>query len=514
MRKSRLGHEKLSELLVSAIKKSGSKQKNSPQRNSLQKNSLQKKSLLLSGGLDSSVIGKALSKNGTKFNCYFSGIKDFAEPKDLAFAIKAAEEIGSELKISLVSLSEFELALPKIIKLIGTANPVSVGVASTFYFSAKSVPKGTAVFTGVGADELFAGYNSFKKSKNINADCRKRFKKMLQTDLKSYQKIADYFGLEIESPYLEKEFVKFALALPPGQKISKSINKKILREAACAFGLSNEISFRPKKAAQYGSNFDKAIEKLARKNNFKNKTDYLKSVQKNSNIKIGALVSTGKDSLYSLYLVQKKGFTVNCIITIDSQNKDSYMFHAPQVSLAKLQAEALGLEKNLIVVRTKGEKEKELRELEKAIAIAKRKFKIKGIVSGALFSEYQKSRIEKICNKLKLKSFTPLWHKSQLEYLEELVGAKFEVIITKIACYGLNENWLGREIDETAINDLELLSKKIGINVAGEGGEYETLVLGAPNFSKKIVVEKAEKKMENDFTGTLGIRKAKLINNF
>lgn len=471
-----------------------------------------KKALLLSGGLDSSIVGKVLSKSSAKFECYFAGMKGFQEPKDLAFAIEAAGEIGRELGINLVELEEFESELPKIIRILGTPNPVSAGVASTFYFAAKKIPKGTTVFTGIGADELFAGYNSFKKTANVNAQCRRLYKKMLKNDLLFEKKIAKHFGLKLAVPYTDRRICDFAFGLAPGRKISGNVNKKILRETAVELGLGSGIAFRPKKAAQYGSNFDRALEKLARKNGFKTKTEYLKALQKNSGIKLGALVSTGKDSLYSLYLMQKRGYNVNCIITIDSRNKDSYMFHAPQIKLAKLQAEAFGLEKNLIVARTKGEKEKELEELEKAIALAKKKFQIRGIVSGALFSEYQKSRIGKICNKLNLGSFTPLWHKDQPGYLKELAGAGFEVIITKIACYGLNEKWLGRKIDAAAILELESLEKRFGINVAGEGGEYETLVLNAPNFSKKIAVEKAEKRMQNEFTGTLEIRTAKLAN--
>jgi asparagine synthase (glutamine-hydrolysing) len=333
---------------------------------------------------------------------------------------------------------------------------------------------------------------------------------MLKTDLRFEKLISKNFGLKLSVPYVDKKLSTFALNLSAEQKISGEINKKILRELAIELGLGSEIALRPKKAAQYGSNFDKALEKLARANGFKTKTAYLSSIQKNSKIKVGALVSTGKDSLYSLYLMQKRGYNVNCIITIDSRNKDSYMFHAPEIKLARLQAGAIGLGKNIIIVQTKGEKEKELKELEKAVTFAKKKFKIKGIVSGALFSEYQKSRIGKICNSLKLDSFTPLWHKNQLEYLKELTDAGFEVIITKIACYGLGENWLGRKIDSAAITELEALEKRFGINVAGEGGEYETLVLSAPNFLKKIVIEETEKKMENEFTGILKIKNAKL----
>jgi diphthine-ammonia ligase len=207
--------------------------------------------------------------------------------------------------------------------------------------------------------------------------------------------------------------------------------------------------------------------------------------------------------------MEKQGYKISCFITIDSKNKDSFMYHTPTIILAKLQAKAFGVP--LIIAKTKGKKEDELRDLEKAIVLAKKKYKIEGICSGALFSNYQRSRIEKLCEKLAIRSFTPLWHLNQKNYLKQTVKNGFKTIITKIACYGLDASFIGKEITPKIIESLVVLEKKIGINVAGEGGEYETLVLDMPLFKNKIVIEKAEKKMENDFTGTLEIKKSKLV---
>ena len=471
--------------------------------------------LLLSGGLDSTVIGKVLRLQGKEFDCFFVGIKDFAEPKDFSAAKKAAQELGCRLNVKLVSVAELESALPKVISLIGSCDPVMVGVNSLLYFASKEASASSIkyLFCGSGADELFAGYNRFSSSKNINADCKRALAKLHKQDLPFAKKVCAENEVELRSPYLDAAFAKKALALPVSQKIGllngERVNKKILREVALELGLSKEIALRPKRAAQYGSNFDKALEFLARKNNFKSKREYLASfVLKKEKFPIAALISTGKDSLYAMHVLQKQGHEVKCLITIDSQNKDSFMFHTPTIALAKLQSEALAVP--LFVARTKGEKEKELVDLKKAIAEAKKKFGIKGVSTGALYSMYQSERIEKICRSLKLKCLSPLWHKNQAEYLRELLREKFEVIITKIACYGLDEKWLGRRIDSRAIEELVALEKKFGINVAGEGGEYESLVLDAPLFKKKIVIEFG-KKMENEFTGAIVVKRANLV---
>jgi asparagine synthase (glutamine-hydrolysing) len=474
----------------------------------------QKFGVLLSGGIDSSIIGQALMNDDRQFTSYFAGIKDFAEPKDLAFAKRVANDLNSNLKVNLVSLIEFEKELPKIIELIESADPVRVGIASTIFFATKIV-KEKVLFSGLGADELFAGYNRFKESNDINKDSFSYLIKMYENDLYFEDIVCMKNKTELRLPYLDKKLVEVALAIPPKMKLDKknNLNKKILRELAIGFGLDEEFALRPKKAAQYGSNFDKALGALAKKNGFKSKANYLSSLwqkdpQKQKNIPIAALISTGKDSLYAAYLMQKQGYLVKCFLTIDSQNKDSFMFHTPTISLAKLQASAYGVP--VLIAKTKGVKEKELKDLELLVLQAKKKFGIEGVVSGALFSNYQRERIEKISEKLGIRAFAPLWQMNQTTYMKRLLKEKFKVMVTKIACYGLSEKWLGKILTGKDLLELEKLKKKYGVNVAGEGGEYETLVVDAPSFTKRLDVS-FSKKLTNEFTGYVEIKKSKLV---
>ncbi len=200
--------------------------------------------------------------------------------------------------------------------------------------------------------------------------------------------------------------------------------------------------------------------------------------------KVAVLFSGGKDSCMSAYLAKKEGHEIMCLITMDSENPDSYMFHTPSIKKTKHQAEVMNLP--LIVKKTKGEKEKELKDLEIAIREAKKRYKIKGVVSGALASNYQKSRIETICKKLKLKSLTPLWHKNEFSYLNEIIKNKFQVIITSVSAYPLNASWLGREIDTKFIENIHELYQEYKIHPAGEGGEFETFVLACPLFERPL----------------------------
>jgi len=204
------------------------------------------------------------------------------------------------------------------------------------------------------------------------------------------------------------------------------------------------------------------------------------------NTKLGVLFSGGKDSCYSAYLAKKAGNELSCLISIFSENPESYMFHTPNIKLVKKQAQIMNIP--ILIERTKGKKEEELKDLEKAIKKAKDKYKIDGIVTGAIKSVYQASRIQKICDKLKLKCINPLWQKDEIEYLNELIRAKFKIIIIGVFAFPLDEKWLGRLINSKFIEDAEKLNEKYKIHAAGEGGEFETFVLDCPLFKKPLEI--------------------------
>jgi len=204
-------------------------------------------------------------------------------------------------------------------------------------------------------------------------------------------------------------------------------------------------------------------------------------------MRLGVLFSGGKDSCYAAYLEKQRGNELSCLITIYSENQDSYMFHTPSIKKTKKQAEVMGIP--LMTYKTKGEKELELKDLELAIKKAKEKYKIEGIVTGALHSVYQAERIQKICDKLGLKCVNPLWHKNEIEYLEELISNKFEIMIIGVAAFPLDSSWLGRRIDKKFIEDVKKLKEKYKIHPAGEGGEFETFVLNCPLFEKPLKVK-------------------------
>jgi len=205
-----------------------------------------------------------------------------------------------------------------------------------------------------------------------------------------------------------------------------------------------------------------------------------------SQMRCGILFSGGKDSTYAAYLAKKQGHDLSCLITVVSENPESYMFHTPSILKVKKQAEVMRMP--LIMQRTKGEKEKELVDLENAIKKAIEKYRIEAIVTGAVESVYQANRIQKICDKLDLECFNPLWQKNPEKYWDELLKNKFEIIIIGVAADGMGKEWLGQKINKDALNRLKEIKKKFRIHLLFEGGEAETFVLNCPLFSKGLKI--------------------------
>jgi len=219
---------------------------------------------------------------------------------------------------------------------------------------------------------------------------------------------------------------------------------------------------------------------------------------------VAALVTGGKDSALALYRAMKAGHRVKYLVTIIPRRADSWMFHYPNIRLAGLFAEAVGIPH--VEAETEGLKEKELKDLKRALEM----LDVEGIVSGAVASEYQKSRIESVCRDLGLKSITPLWHEDPVKLMKELIGLNFDIIVVGVYAYGLGWRWLGKRIDQAALQELIELNRTLGISVVGEGGEYETLVLDAPYFRRKIKVLDAEV-VWNGQSGYLKIGRAELV---
>jgi len=219
-------------------------------------------------------------------------------------------------------------------------------------------------------------------------------------------------------------------------------------------------------------------------------------------VRVGVLYSGGKDSNLALYKASKH-FEISCLINLRPKSSESEIFHYPTANIVDLQAEALGIP--LVRVET-GDREKEqVKALYGALKVAKEKYEIDGVVTGAVRSVYQATRFQRVCDKLDLWCFNPLWLMNEEKVIENALSSGFKVIVTRLAVYPFDARYLGASLGKEFTRYLE----KIRANVVGEGGEYETLVTYMPLFKGEIRVVEYEKILgENE--GEIVVRRAVL----
>ena len=210
---------------------------------------------------------------------------------------------------------------------------------------------------------------------------------------------------------------------------------------------------------------------------------------------VAVLFSGGKDSTMAVWAALEAKEDVKYLLSVKSRNDESYMFHVPNIHITDLLAQALEIP--LMSVETDGIKEEELKDLKAAFQDLKDRG-VEAIYTGALYSVYQKSRIEKLGEEVGLKIISPFWHVDELEYMRKIVSLGFKIIISGVAAWGLDESWLGRAIDDECIGELVRLNKKYHVDIAFEGGEAETLAIDGPIFKKKIKILEYKKEWHLD----------------
>jgi diphthine-ammonia ligase len=218
-----------------------------------------------------------------------------------------------------------------------------------------------------------------------------------------------------------------------------------------------------------------------------------------------ALVSGGKDSIYAAYLADTQGWPVDELLTVRPSDPDSMMFHTPNLDLVALQAEAWGKAHREVRVPP-GDPAAELEALEAALEGRRGP-----IVVGAIASSFQWSRLIRIGDRLGRRVYAPLWRKDPARVVREEIGAGLDIRFVHLAAESLTSELLETRLDSTVLSELERRSRSIrGLNVAGEGGEYETLVVDAPFFASRIEFDRTERVVAGS-TSRLNVSSAHLL---
>ena len=209
-------------------------------------------------------------------------------------------------------------------------------------------------------------------------------------------------------------------------------------------------------------------------------------------VRLAALFSGGKDSTFAIQLMEMQGHNVTCLISILPEDRYSWLFHTPNLHLVPKMARTMG--KELVTEESSGTEEGDLLALRKALS----NLGVEGVVTGALASDYQWDRINGVCHDLGLPVHSPLWRKDQRMLMEDMISSGLEAMIVVVSAEGLDASWLGRLIDQEALEELGHLASRFGFNISGEGGEFETLVLNSPIFGIRFVPLEMEIELTRD----------------
>ncbi len=209
--------------------------------------------IALSGGLDSSIL--AHLRKDQKPQTMTIITKDFLGT-DLTFAQIIAKHVGLSLSLIQVNMEEVLDSINETIKILGNFNDIEIrnSIVPYIYLSTLKKKGINSVITGDGADEVFGGYNFLlKKSDNEIEDELKRIKKIMHFPSKD---IARSLDMEVETPFLNEDMIKFSDNLSVSKKINSKEGKKfgkwILRETFEEY-LPNNITWREKSPMQDGS---------------------------------------------------------------------------------------------------------------------------------------------------------------------------------------------------------------------------------------------------------------------
>lgn len=221
-------------------------------------------------------------------------------------------------------------------------------------------------------------------------------------------------------------------------------------------------------------------------------------------MRVAALFSGGKDSTWALRWAMEEGMDVAHLVSVFSTTDDSWMYQVPGVELARLAAKALGIPQ--VEVHVDGTAEQELDPLRDALA----RLNVEGVVSGAIRSRYQRDRLDRLCAGLGLRSIAPLWHTEPGSRLRAMTAPGWDVRMVGVSAEGLGPELLGVRWDEQFVQDLAARSARFRLDVDGEGGEYETVVLRAPGWTARIEPVRSRVAWHRD-RGTWVVEEARLV---
>ncbi|PTD94601.1 hypothetical protein C9439_01935 [archaeon SCG-AAA382B04] len=226
---------------------------------------IEEAAVAFSGGVDSSFLAKILSQE-IDLKLFTVGLEG---SNDIEWSEKASDILELPHKKIVIGVEEIKNLIEPTLKVVADANRLKIGVGLPFYLLSREVKKHgfDVIFSGQGSDELFLGYDKYRRSGNPKQKIINDLKNNAQENTERDEAICMDNSVEIRNPYMDRDIVDFALSLPYEINLPE---KRVVRETARSV-LPKEIWRRNKKSVQYGTKIDREIDRVARREGYKRK---------------------------------------------------------------------------------------------------------------------------------------------------------------------------------------------------------------------------------------------------
>jgi asparagine synthase (glutamine-hydrolysing) len=223
--------------------------------------------IIFSGGVDSALIAGLAARYGNDVHCYAAG---FPDSPDVVVSRRVAKSMGLPLSVAELDDAVIEEELGKILAAIESTDHLQADVAVPIYFAVKRAAEDgvRVLLTGQGADELFAGYPWYPQvlersgPKALRHSLWSDIEHLYKDTLEREDKITMYHSIELRVPFLDPKVIETAMSIPERFKIRNGHVKYLHRESAERLGVPEFVAWRPKEAAQHGSQVHPALKRI------------------------------------------------------------------------------------------------------------------------------------------------------------------------------------------------------------------------------------------------------------
>ncbi|MDD5398074.1 MAG: diphthine--ammonia ligase [Dehalococcoidia bacterium] len=187
--------------------------------------------------------------------------------------------------------------------------------------------------------------------------------------------------------------------------------------------------------------------------------------------------SGGKDSCMALYEAMRQGRKVTHLVNFISNDEKRVRFHGTNADLIRQQGAAMGIK----VAQYETDWDGYERDFKAAVR-SLLPTGVKGMIFGDIYLDVHKEWVERVCGEIGIEALEPLWGQPTDELLDQFIQLGFEAVVVGVNSRHMDEKWVGRMVDSTFRDYL----KQNNIDPCGENGEYHTVVINGPIFSRRL----------------------------